>query len=152
MLANIDPDLLSIQRRRRQQRRCLHCGTPTPRAALCGMCRQTRRYCPRCEAVWTATKPRGPWPTEYCPPCHNVAVNGTREPRDRYLAKQRASTHPKLRQIIKLYRAGATWNAIAAALDIPRGTLTSIIHHAKRTGRWPKGLARGRDWRRNCDA
>jgi hypothetical protein len=151
-MSAIDQDLLSIQRRRRQQRRCLHCGTPTPRAALCRTCRQTRRYCPRCETVWEANRPRGPWPTEYCPPCHNVAVNGEREPRERYLAKQRASMHPKLRQIIKLYRAGATYPAIAAALGIPRSALGSIIHHARQTGRWPKHLERGRDWRRGCDA
>jgi hypothetical protein len=148
--STIDPDMLAIWRRRRQQRRCLHCNKPTPRAALCKTCRQTRRYCPRCEVVWVIPAPR-PTPngrsTEYCFPCANLVRNGPRPTRAVYDEQQRERRHPLLGSIIKRYKSGQTYDTIAAALDIPRGTLTSIIVHARKTGRWPARLVRGRNWR-----
>jgi hypothetical protein len=65
-----------------------------------------------------------------------------------YLAQQRARAHPQLRAIIRRYRRGVTLDAIAAELNLARSALRSIIRHARATGRWPAGLARGRDWRK----
>lgn len=146
----VDPDLLAIQRQRRQQGRCLHCGTRTPRAALCAACRETRRYCPRCEVVWELDRPRRTpdgRSSAYCPPCGNITRNGPRPSRQRYLAAQRGADHPLLSEIIRRYRAGESYNTIARALQIPRGTVSSLITHARATGRWPARLARGRGWR-----
>lgn len=143
----IDPDLLSIRRKRRQEKRCLFCGVPCPRAALCAYCRQTLRYCPRCEALWhikrispsDAARGRS---TLYCRWCANVQVNGRRLRRPDYLATLRERQHPRLSAIKRLYRQGLTYPQIAAALDMNRGTLGGIIAHARRTGRWPAALRR----------
>jgi len=139
-----DPDLLAIRRKRRQEKRCLACGVPVPRAALCKMCRQTLRYCPRCEDVYAipATETPDGRATLYCPPCRNVATNGVRQPRDVYLASVRASQHPKLKQIIRLYRDGLSLSQIGRHLGKPTPTVASIIRHARRTGRWPRTLRR----------
>lgn len=144
-----DPDLLQIRRKRRQQGRCVACGLKVPRAALCEACRATRRWCPRCQDLVPLTQSSDKSPARasaYCLPCRNVVVNGVRVPRAEYLATPRE--HPKLKAIIRLYRKGLTIPQIAAALAMNDGTLRSDIHYARKTGRWPKNLARGKDWRR----
>lgn len=143
----VDPDLLAIGRKRRQEKRCIACGVPTPRAALCASCRQTLRYCPRCEVLWPvghvtdydAARGRA---TRYCPACFNREVNGRRQERAVYLAEMRERQHPQLRAIKRLYRQGLSYRQIADALGMNRGTLGGIIAHARRTGRWSKTLRR----------
>lgn len=149
----LDADLLAIRRKRRQQKRCVACGASVPRAALCKVCRATLRYCPRCEAVYplAETSQRdmsNGRSTAYCLPCGNVVRNKRGRPLAQYLAEQRQRTHPKLPAIIKLYRRGVRIRQIADELDINRNTLRALIDHARRTGRWPKHLSRGKGWRK----
>lgn len=129
------------------------CGRPYGRATLCPACAVTLRYCPSCEAVYPRAeshraKPDRGRTSEYCRPCGNLRRNGPRTPRAVYLAATKARQHAQLRAIIRAYRAGATYAQIAATLAMPEGTLRSIIHYARVTGRWPKTLRRGKDWRR----
>lgn len=151
-MPTIDPDILAIRRQRRREKRCLACGVPTPRAALCKVCRQTLRYCPRCEAVYgveqtSQRSTSGGRTTAYCWPCSNIVRNGERQSWEAYLAEQHARTHPQLPQIIRLYKQGCSYDQIAQTLGIPRGTLSAIVTHARTTGRWPKKLQRGKGWR-----
>jgi hypothetical protein len=145
----IDTDLLAIQRKRRQQKRCLACGTPTPRAALCGVCRETLRYCPRCESVYDAlftsqrSRANGR-STAYCLPCASRVRNYHGRTIGEYLAAQRERKHPQLEKAIRLYKRGLTYVQIADALGMNRGTLRSLVTHARRTGRWPASLKRQR--------
>lgn len=144
---SLDPDLLAIRRKRRQQKRCVNCGTPTPRAALCKPCRATLRFCPGCSAIYPAEHASqrataGGQSAIYCLPCSNVLRNGPRQRRADYLTQTRAHEHPQLRQIKRLYKQGLTYPAIAAALGMNRGTLSATIRHARKTGRWPNALRR----------
>lgn len=142
-----DPDLFAIRRKRLQERRCLACNIKVPRAALCKTCRATLRYCPRCEAVYPAAvasqrSTAGGRTTAYCVPCGNAVRNKRGRTRAQYLAALRGAEHPLLPKTRKLYRQGLTYVAIADTLGIPRGTLRSIVAHARKTGRWPKNLQR----------
>jgi hypothetical protein len=146
-----DPDLLAIRRKRRQQGRCVVCGLRMPRAALCTVCRQAWRWCVRCGDIVPIEQSSDKAPSRssaYCLPCRNVVVNGPRVPRAEYLAATRTRSHPKLKTIIRLYRKGLTLPQIAAALAMNEHTLKAIIFYARKTGRWPKNLTRGKDWRR----
>ncbi len=79
----------------------------------------------------------------YCLPCSNRVRNGgQRQPRAEYLQTMRATQHPQLRQIKRLYRQGLSYPQIADAVGMPRGTLSATIARARRTGRWPKTLRR----------
>jgi hypothetical protein len=144
-----DPDLLAIQRKRRREKRCLSCGTPTPRASLCKTCREKWCYCPRCEAVYpeanasARTRALGRCAI-YCLPCSNTM---RREAAGRrtwatYLAERQAQQHPQLRNVIRLYRAGWTHDAIAPAVGLSRGGLASLIWRARQRGQWPEKLRR----------
>jgi hypothetical protein len=149
----LDPDIRAIQRKRRQEKRCLACGVPTPRSALCKVCRQTLRYCPRCECVHSLSETsqretKEGRSTSYCLPCSNIVRNGQRQSWQVYLAEQHARKHPQLSQIIRLYKQGLTYEQIADALDMNRGTLRAVIAHARATNRWPKKLTRGKSWRK----
>lgn len=148
-----DTDLLAIRRKRRQEKRCLACGVSTPRAALCMACRQTLRYCPRCEQLHSLaeTSQRSAdsgRSTSYCLPCGNTVRNKRGRDWAAYLAEQRQQQHPKLPQIKRLYKQGLTYEQIADTLQMNRGTLRAVIAHARKTGRWPKQLTRGRGWRK----
>lgn len=140
-----DSDLIQIQRKRRQQGRCIQCGQPTPRAALCKACRQALRYCPRCEAIYPASaasqRDTGR-STSYCLPCSNLVRNGERVPRAMWRVQTAARAHPKLARIQRLYRNGLTYPQIAAAVGLSTGGLSALIAHARRTGRWPRRLRR----------
>lgn len=143
----IDPDLLAIRRKRRQARRCVACGRAVPRATLCKTCRSKWRYCPRCEDVYPAEaasqrSTANGRSSAYCLPCGNAVRNKRGRTREGYLAAVRAAEHPLLPKVRELYRQGLTYVAIADALGIPRGTLRSIVAHARKTGRWPKRLWR----------
>lgn len=151
----LDPDILSIQRKRRREKRCLQCGVSTPRAALCVICRQTLRYCPRCEVVYDAahTSQRstaGGRTTAYCLPCSSIVRNGVRQSWSAYLAEQQTRMHPKLPQMIKLYKRGLSYDAIADAVGMKRGTVRAAIAHARATNRWPQKLTRGKGWRKGA--
>lgn len=140
-----DPDILAIARKRRQEGRCVACGRASGRrAVLCRLCAEAWRYCPRCEAVYDAAlvagRDHGGYTSLYCPPCHNIMCNGPRQSRAAYLAQDRQ--HPRLKEIVRLYRKGLPYHEMAAALGMPLGTLSSIIVYARQTGRWPKGLKR----------
>jgi hypothetical protein len=144
-----DPDLLAIRRRRRQDGRCVQCGAPTPRAALCKACRQTLRYCPGCSAIYPAEQASaritsGGQSAIYCLPCSNVVRNGVRQRRADYLATMRATQHPQLGRIKRLYKQGLTYPQIAERIGMNRGTLSATIAHARKTGRWPNTLRRMR--------
>lgn len=148
-----DPDLLAIRRKRRQGKRCLACGVPTPRAALCAACRVTLRYCPRCEDVYPLARAsqretRQGRSSAYCLPCGNVVRNGDRQPLAQYRDAQQARMHPQLRQMIRLYKQGLTHDQIADTLGMNRGTFRAILAHARATNRWPKALKRGKGWRK----
>lgn len=150
-----DLDLISIRRKRRQEKRCLACGVPTPRAALCVGCRQSLRYCPRCEDVYPAANASQRSDTDgrstaYCVPCGNAVRNHRGRTRAEYLTEQRAHEHPQLARIKKLYKQGLTYDQIASALDMPRGTLSAVITHARETGRWSARLSRGKGWRKGA--
>jgi DNA-directed RNA polymerase specialized sigma24 family protein len=153
----IDPDILAIRRQRRREKRCLACGVPTPRAALCKVCRRTLRYCPRCEALYATEQPSQRATaegrsTDYCRPCGNAVRNKRSRTRHVYLTEQHARTHPQLPQIIRLYKQGCSYDQIAQTLGIPRGTLSAIVTHARTTGRWPKKLSRSKGWRKGATA
>ena len=145
----IDPDLQSIRRKRRQEKRCIACGVRVPRAALCKACRRALRYCPGCDAVYPAAQASsratsGGQSAIYCLPCSNALRNGkqARVTRPAYLQTMRATEHPQLRQIKRLYRQGLSYPQIADAIGMCRGTLSATIAHARKTGRWPKTLRR----------
>lgn len=149
----IDPDLLAIQRRRLTARQCARCGAFTGRATLCSRCAESWRYCPRCERVYPrerCAKRAYPNASFYCRDCHRDIQRKRRGcvPLDVHQARVRTGCNPRLPAVIRLYRRGLTINAIAAALHIPHGTVGSIIMYARRTGRWPKNLTRGRGRRR----
>jgi len=153
----LDTDLLSIRRKRRREKRCLACGAPTPRAALCKACRATLRYCPRCEVIHplAETSQRSAAlgrSTSYCVPCGNKVRNKRDRDWQTYLAEQRQKSHPKLPQIKRLYKQGLTYEQIADALKMNCGTLRALIAHARKTGRWPKTLTRGKGWRKHAAA
>lgn len=151
----LDPDLRSIYRKRRREKRCLKCGTHVPRAALCKACRQTHAYCPTCEQVlpWEQFPNRqrsGPAgrSTDYCHTCHNAyqreqrGITCTRDDYLRDLAAQRAAPHPLLKRIMALYRRGLSMNAIAVEIGISRSQVGNIIYVARQRGQWPKPLQR----------
>lgn len=144
-----DPDLLVIRRKRRQEKRCINCGVPVPRAALCKACRQTLRYCPGCSAIYPAEQASaritsGGQSAIYCLPCSNTVRNGVRQPRADYLATMRAHQPPQLGRIKRLYKQGLSYPQIASAVGMNRGTLSAVIAHARKTGRWPNALRRVR--------
>lgn len=147
-MATIDPDVLAIWRRRRQEKRCLNCGARTPRAALCARCRQTLRYCPRCEAVYDASRASQKKyvgdgrATSYCLPCSNRIRNNSmgRQTREAYLAGRQKH----LQTIIRLYRSGMTYGEMARVTGRSRGALASLISYARKAGRWPTTLQRRR--------
>lgn len=146
----IDPDVLAIWRKRRQEKRCLNCGARTPRAALCARCRQTLRYCPRCEVVYDVSRASQKKRTGdgrstcYCLPCSNRIRNGShkRQTRDAYLSERQKH----LQTIIRLYRSGMTYDDMARAAGISRGALSAFISYARKAGRWPEKLQRRRSY------
>lgn len=144
-MLTIDPDILAIRRRRRQEGRCVACGVRSGRAALCDVCRATLAYCAACGATYPRRPGLAVWCTsDYCTPCK---VQYQREARGgvtcaEHSARLVARRQALLRQVIRLYRAGATYDAIATALDIPRSTLASVMTFARRRGEWPAGLRR----------
>jgi hypothetical protein len=143
----IDPDILSIQRKRRQARRCVSCGISSPRTTLCGVCSATLRYCPRCERVYpreqtSQRSTKDGRTTAYCLPCGNTVRRGDGTEWTTYAARQHARVHPKLAAVMKLYRAGLTHAAIAQAVEMNAGTLRALIYQARRRGQWPAKLRR----------
>ena len=147
-----DIDLLAIQRKRRREKRCLKCGKATPRAALCETCRATLRYCPRCETIVplseaSAREARNGRATAYCLPCdaERGRLRMARRTKAEYLAEQAAHQHPKLAQIIVLYRNGMPYAAIAERVGMTTSAMGMVIVFARRTGRWPKELRRQRN-------
>lgn len=157
-MTTADHDILAIQRRRRQERRCVACGADSPRDTLCATCRRTLRYCPRCERIVPKEQAHNGHsrPTRssvWCQECHKTRRR--RQP-DRdwpaYLAEQAAQQHTHLRAIVRLYRKGLTLDAIGARLSMPAGTVRSVIAAARRTGRWPQGLSRTKGWRKKTHA
>lgn len=152
---SFDADLRSIYRKRRREKRCLKCGQPVPRAALCKACRQTHAYCPTCERVlpWECfpnhqRSTQNGRATDYCHACHNAyqrekrGITRDRAAYLRDLAARTAQPHPLLKQIIALYRRELSLDAIAAELGISRSQVGNIIHVARQRGQWPKTLRR----------
>lgn len=142
-VGRVDPDTRAIYRRRRQDGRCVACALRTPRATLCPLCRVRLCWCPRCETLWESSRPQKKAST-WCPSCHRE-VRRQRDgdlPRSTYLTRCKKQAHPLLSKVIALYRTGLKIPQIAEALHIKHGTLRAIISHARKTGRWPKGLQR----------
>ena len=138
-----DPDVLSIQRKRRQQGRCLRCGVKT-RGTLCIACRVAWRACPRCERVYDRRDAchNGARPSCYCKPCHNIQVHGVCRTAAEDRARRRAAPHPLLPAIMRMYRRGLPSPEIGAALGISDNTVRQIITRARKNGQWPAGLRR----------
>lgn len=144
-----DPDLLAIQRKRRQDGRCLKCTTRAPRAALCAACRAEWRYCPRCERVHRldesyAPSSAGGRSTAYCRPCGNIVRNGPQCSRAERLAADRARVLARVAKVLPLYRRGVPMREIAAKLQMSSGALSGLISHARTHGLWPDDLRRRR--------
>ena len=152
----MDADLRAIYRRRRQAGRCVRCGADASRAVLCGVCRVDWRYCPACEkvypaaAAYTRTTERWRRASELCRRCRKQRYDTTKHltgypPRS-------SIPHPRLREMIAHWRAGATSREIARALDMNFATLRSAINHARIVGHWPADLRRGKGWRKGRKA
>lgn len=147
----IDPDLLAIQHKRRQQGRCLRCGAPIRRQSrggqppvLCAVCMATHRVCYVCERVLPIACMIGERTTAHhsvrrCRECGR-AIN--RAWRQRNARPRRHTPHAQLDRIIELYRAGMEMDAIAAALAMTPTALRGIIHYARKCGDWPRELYR----------
>lgn len=143
----IDPDLRAIQRKRRQDGRCLLCARKTPRAALCKACRVDWRYCPRCERVhplaesFQRTDDAGR-STSYCLPCGNIVRNGPRRTRAQYQADSQRQRNARIRRALALYRKGLSYREMAERLGLTRGMLSGLISYARQVGEWPAELQR----------
>lgn len=140
----MDPDILAIQRKRRQQGRCIRCGIKTPRAMLCLECRKEWRYCPRCENVYPVGKTTPDDISYICVDCkrvHERRRNGS-VPIEEYHAMRRAKADKRLHPVIRRYRRGESYKEIAGSLGISIGRLSAMIRTARRYGRWPEELRR----------
>lgn len=131
-----DPDILAIQRRRRQEGRCVRCGAKAPRAMLCVDCRVDWRYCPRCEVVHTGIKTKRI--SVYCPPCNAARCLARRtQRREAYRQARRTQKERLFPVVIEQLRRGKTAAAVAAALGIQQRYVYKLIAYAHKTGRWP---------------
>lgn len=138
-----DPDLLAVQRKRRQEGRCLRCNKPAPRATLCRSCRAVYRYCPMCESVFEKLPHhRREQSSEYCWPCQKKKAQRGHMPREEWVALQRAKKHTLLNKIIKHYRDGLSLEEIGVKCGRGTSTIGSIIRHARDAGHWPAKLKR----------
>src|SRR5689334_5981365 len=114
----IDPDVLAITRKRRQQGRCVACGTPSGRCAFCAACEPRFNWCPCCETFRERTRKET---SSYCPTCDTARRPG-HTTRPHYLAAERAKRHPKLFTILRLYRNQLPYTQIAATLQMKPNT------------------------------
>lgn len=143
----IDPDILSIQRGRRQRGECLICGRKAPRAVLCVEHRAAWAYCPTCENIFPRRPALNPaFSSEYCTACDTESARKRRGMRTKaeYLADIQAFRHSLLPELIKRYRRREPVNQIAAALGITPTVCNRIIRDARKRGEWPAGLWRCR--------
>lgn len=130
---------------------------------MCRTCRDLGwRYCPTCEqpiplAETSAPGYAGRFASVQCKSCNILRQREIRParyrregriPRAVYRAQQREHQHPLLPKVIAHYRDHKTFDEIAAALGMTPGFVRSLIAHARRTGRWPKQLRRGKGWRK----
>ena len=147
-----DPDILAIQRKRRQEGYCIQCGRrvscPNGRPpVLCGSCRKTLAYCPNCERLFERRPNMNPrHATEYCPTCNtlNKRVTAGKRPRTQYIADIQAKRHALLPELIKRYKKGEHLGAVGAALGMDRSQVDRIIRDARVRGEWPPELRRNR--------
>lgn len=147
-----DPDILSIQRKRRREGRCLRCARAVERRAwrpsiLCGICIKTLAYCPQCETLYK----RRPGlesgrASEYCTTCKSAhqRSSGGHRPYARYLADQRSKRHALLPDLVRRYKRGQTLPEIGKALGLPRNRVESLIRGARQCGEWPEELRRSK--------
>lgn len=142
----IDPDILAIRRRRRQQGRCVACGKHAGIAVLCAGCRTTLVYCPRCEEL--RARPPGARHTcssLYCPPCNTQRsreYHGWHGTVAEYQERRRARRRELLPHVIRRYRAGENLSATARALGLTREEIDHMISQARTRGEWPAELRR----------
>jgi len=145
----IDPDILAIQRKRRQKGLCVSCGRLERKngrpAALCARCRTTLAYCPSCEALYARpTYLRAGHSSAFCRRCkmlYKREMEGKRS-LDVYLAERRVKRHAVLPELIRLYKHGQTRAQIAVALGLSKDRIDTLISNARRQGEWPKELRR----------
>lgn len=144
-----DPDILAIQRKRRQQGRCVACGKREERyrgrpATLCGGCVLTLAFCPGCESVYE----RKPGLTQgqasqYCTACNTAHKRADGRSWSGYIADIRARRRRLLPELIKRYRKpGVSQAKAGAALGLTRAQTDQIIRDARMHGEWPEGLRR----------
>lgn len=148
----IDPDILQIRRKRRQEGDCLKCGVSIVRRngrppVLCDRCIAAWAYCPNCEVLFErrpALNPRHA--TEYCPECNmlNKRISAGKRPYDRYLEDIQARRHEMLPDIIRRYKRGQNMTEAAIALGITRTQIDTLIRDARVRGEWPDELRRRR--------
>ena len=151
-----DPDILAIQRKRRQDGYCIPCGRrvacPTGRPpVLCEACRKKLAYCPACEAIYPRRANLNPrHATEYCPTCNklNKRASAGKRPYHQYLADIQAKRHALLPELIKRYRRGEHLAAVAVAIGMTRSQTDRIIRDARMRGEWPEELRRNQHRKR----
>lgn len=143
---SVDPDILAIRRKRRQEGKCAACGARSGRLALCDTHRATLAYCPDCADIYQR---RASFPstcaTQRCPKCSTAVSRRKRGGRTRaqYLATTQARLIP---EIMARYRKGEPLDKTARAVGLTRIQIDHLISYARKSGKWPKGLRRvGRD-------
>lgn len=145
-----DPDILAIQRKRRQEGHCIPCGRPVecPNGrppVLCEGCREKLAYCPNCERLFARRKNMNPrHATEYCAACNtlNKRTTAGKRPRAQYITDIQAKRHALLPTLIKYYRSGENLTMVAPALGLTRPQIDRIIRDARARGEWPDELRR----------
>ena len=140
-----DLDILQIRRRRRQRGECIACGKHTGRLTLCPACAEDWRYCARCENLYPLAQVAGRKRSKtrmsmYCLACHNLSSNGPQRPRAEYIKAAKAVKHPRLKEIIALYRADKTYREMGDILGMSPGRVAATVSRARARGHWPAEL------------
>lgn len=142
---SVDPDILAIQRKRRQEGRCIACGVTSSPDTLCAEHRKTLAYCPVCETLYTrrpGTPPRDS--SAYCTSC--LSAQSRQRHTGRTRTEWRSDIGRRRRQllpeIIKHYKRKEPIPVIATALGLTSKQLDKLIQAARRYGEWPNGLQR----------
>ena len=128
----IDPDRLTITRKRRQEGRCVACGVRCGCQVLCDDCKPGLNYCPSCET----TRPRTTRLTSsICWPCRRKQLGqGTMAA---YQARRRAQPHAQLAVVVRLIRKGLTYRQIGERIGLTRAGVRAIVFRARQRGQWP---------------
>lgn len=139
-----DPDILAIRRRRLQEGRCVACGARSGWSALCTVCRQDQRWCPRCERVCALSEASRRDADRTSVPCRDCHRADQRVRQGTHARTGVPSWAAHIPTIVRLYRRNVPTAQIAAQFRVNPTTLRWYIAQARRRGLWPDGLTRGR--------